>query len=461
VKSAAFIASEVRSGAISAEQVLDTCLADIATREAPMVAVTRVLGDRARAEAQRIDALVRQGIDPGPLAGVPYGVKDLFDIEGLPTTAGSTIYAAAPPASRDADAVARLHAAGAVLVATLNMDEFAYGFATINAAYGTTRNPHDPSRLAGGSSGGSAAVVAAGLLPFALGSDTNGSVRVPASLTGVYGLKPTHGDLPLGGVFPFADSFDDVGHFAGSVEDMVLIWQVLKERQVGAAAGKPRVARLGGRFRENADPDQLAAIDAIAPGAPLIELPDIVRARSAAFLITACEGGRLHSQALAKDAMAFDPATRDRLIAGALLPDGLYEEAQAFRTAYRARIEALVADYDVLLAPSAPCTAPEVADPRILIDGALSPARAELGIHTQPISFTGLPSLAVPLYRPGKLPLGLQLIGAPHGEAALFSFAAMLEAQGLIGVTPPAGAVLAGTEAFAAGVTGGQHNGAD
>ncbi|MCJ2179036.1 AtzE family amidohydrolase [Novosphingobium album (ex Hu et al. 2023)] len=437
MKSAAEIASAVRGGQISAMQVLEECLDAIKDREAPLIAVTRLLEDRAREEAGRIDVMVGNGADPGPLAGVPYGVKDLFDLAGLPTSAGSAIYADAPAATADAEAVARLRDAGAVLVATLNMDEFAYGFATINATFGTTRNPHDPSRLAGGSSGGSAAIVAAGLLPLSLGSDTNGSIRVPASLTGLYGLKPSHADLPLAGVFPFAESFDDIGPFTRSVSDMQLVWEVLGGKTAVPAGGAPRVARLGGRFRENADPDQIAAIDAIAPDAPLVELPDIARARSAAFLITAFEGGNLHREALAKQAMEFDPATRDRLIAGSLLPRALYEEAQAFRAEYRARIEALVADFDVLLAPATPCVAPTVEDPRIMIDGKLSPARADLGIHTQPISFTGLPSLAVPLYRPGVLPLGLQLIGRPHGEADLFRFAAQLEERGIIGSGAP------------------------
>lgn len=436
MKSATAIAAGVRSGAISAVAVVEACLARMVSE--PYVAVTRVLADRARAEAAAVDAVVLAGGDPGPLAGVPYGVKDLFDVAGLPTTAGSAIYADAPPAAADAEAVRRMQAAGAVLVATLNMDEFAYGFATINAAHGTTRNPHDLTRLAGGSSGGSAAVVAAGLMPLALGSDTNGSVRVPASLTGLYGLKPTHGDLPLKGVFPFAESFDDTGPFAATAADMATVWEVLSGRRADAGpSGALRLGRLGGRFRENADPAQLAAIDAIAPDAPLVDLPEIACARSAAFLITAYEGGHLHREALARDAMAFDPQVRDRLLAGALLPDDLYAEAQAFRAAYRARIAALVADYDVLLAPATPCAAPLIADPRIVIDGALSPARADLGIHTQPISFTGLPSLAVPLYRPGRLPLGLQLIGGWGGEPVLLHYAAQLEERGVIGASAP------------------------
>ena len=436
MREALAIAAAVRARRVSAIAVVEECLAQLSGE--PFCAVTRVLAERARKEAALVDAALAEGRDPGPLAGVPYGVKDLFDVAGLPTTAGSAIYADAAPAMRDAEAVRRLREAGAVLVATLNMDEFAYGFATINARHGTTRNPHDPARLAGGSSGGTAAVVAAGLMPLALGSDTNGSIRVPASLTGTYGLKPSHGDLPMAGVFPFATSFDDIGPMTNSLADLRCVWEVLSGRTAEAIdAQNLRVARLGGRFRANVDPAQLAAMDAIAPETPLIDLPDIARARSAAVVITACEGGALHAGALGRDAMGFDPAVRDRLLAGALLPRGLYDEAQAFCARFRAEVAALFADVDVLLAPATPCTAPLIADPHIWIDGALSPARADLGIHTQPISLLGLPSLAVPLLRPGQLPLGLQLIGRKGGEGALFAFAEGLEKQGLVGVTPP------------------------
>jgi aspartyl-tRNA(Asn)/glutamyl-tRNA(Gln) amidotransferase subunit A len=441
--SARDIADAVRSGRVSALALAEDRLRRLERTNKDLVAVTRFLWDRARAEAAAVDARVAAGEDPGPLAGVPFGVKDLFDIVGLPTTAGSSVYADAPPASQDALAITRLRAAGAVLVATLNMDEFAYGFATINARHGTTRNPHDVTRLAGGSSGGSAAVVAAGLLPFALGSDTNGSVRVPASLTGIFGLKPTHGDLPLAGVFPFADSFDDVGPFTGNAADMVTVWNILTDRDTVSLrdpAAAPRIARLGGRFAENCDAAQHTAIAAVAPDAPVIELPDIARARSAAFVITAYEGGGLHRETLAKAAMHYDPATRSRLMAGILLPESLYVRAKAFQAQLRARIVALFDRFDILLAPATPCVAPPVVDPRIMIDGALSPARADLGIHTQPISFLGLPSLAVPLNRPDTLPLGLQLIGRPGGEPMLFALAAKLEKADIIASTPPHGA---------------------
>ena len=435
MRTACAIAAAVRSGEVTATSVAARALDALAAD--PHVAVTRVLAERAMAEAAAVSAAIACQRDPGPLAGVPYAVKDLFDVAGLPTTAGSASRAKVAPATADAEAIQRLKAAGAVLCGTLNMDEFAYGFATVNAAHGTTRNPHGSERLAGGSSGGSAAAVAAGLVPFTLGSDTNGSVRVPASLCGLYGLKPAHGSLPVEGTFPFAESFDDVGPFTASLDDLALVWGVLRGETVAPSAAAPRLARLGGRFRENVDQDQIAAIDAIAPDAPLIVLPDIKRARSAAFLITAYEGGHFHRAALGMNAMAYDPAVRDRLIAGALLPEALYERALAIRAGFLARVKTLLADFDVLLAPAAPCTAPLISDPQILIDGAMSPARADLGIHTQPITFTALPSLAVPLRRPGALPLGLQLIGKPGGEGAMLRLAAELEDQGITGVTMP------------------------
>ena len=165
-----------------------------------------MLSESALSEAERIDRSIACGRDPGPLAGVPFAVKNLFDVAGVTTLAGSRINRERPPAERDAAAVAALRRAGAVLVGCLNMDEYAFGFTTENAHYGPTHNPHDPTRIAGGSSGGSAAAVAAGLVPLSLGSDTNGSIRVPASLCGVFGLQPTYGRVSRAGVVLFAGS---------------------------------------------------------------------------------------------------------------------------------------------------------------------------------------------------------------------------------------------------------------
>lgn len=438
------IASAVRQRQVTAVAVAEAALERVRSRNGLVNAVTRLLPERALADAARVDALLAGGGDPGALAGVPFAVKDLFDVAGLPTTAGSAMLEDADPAAEDALAIRRLNAAGAVLVGTCNMDEFAYGFATVNARHGTSRNPHDPDRLCGGSSGGSAAAVAAGMLPIALGSDTNGSIRVPASLCGLYGLKPTHGALPMEGVFPFVDSFDDIGPFAASLADLRLACSVMaggRPGEGGAPDAPLRVAKLGGWFASSSDPDALAAIDAIGAALgemPEVRLPHVDAARSAAFLMTAAEGGRRHLPELRRRAMAFDPATRDRLIAGAMLPVAAYLDAQDFRARFFAAAERLFVDYDVLVAPATPAVAPLIEDPTILIDGQPVSARANLGLYTQPLSFIGLPVLAVPIRRPGRLPLGLQLIGAPGREATLFSLAQKLDDMGLTGASLPA-----------------------
>lgn len=436
--SIAAIAADVRGGKRKAVDIARAALDRL--RADPYVAVTGILAERALAEAEAVDATVAAGRDPGPLAGVPYGVKDLFDVAGLPTTAGNAARLQAEPAAQDAEAIRRLHAAGAVLTATLNMDEFAYGFATINAHFGTTCNPHDPARLAGGSSGGSAAVVAGGLLPLALGSDTNGSIRIPAALCGIYGLKPTHEALPLEGVYPFVDSFDDIGPFAADADGLRIATEVLRGASFTADAPR-RIALLGGWFANNLSPDMAAARQRIAAhlGAGEVELPAVDVARSSAFLITASEGGRFHAPMLADRALTYDPATRDRLIAGATLSSEIVADAQRFRRWFAARADALFAEWDVLIAPATPCAAPLIADPLIEVGGQRVPARAHLGIHTQPLSFIGLPSLVVPLRDCGPLPLGLQLVGPKGTEARLFALAARLEADGLVGGWPAPG----------------------
>jgi aspartyl-tRNA(Asn)/glutamyl-tRNA(Gln) amidotransferase subunit A len=434
------IAADVRAGRRSAVAIARQTIADIRARDGAIGAVTRLLEARALADAARVDDEVAAGRDPGPLAGVPFGVKDLFDVAGLPNTAGSRLRQSAPPATCDAEAVRRLRDAGAVLVATLNMDEFAYGFATVNAFHGTTRNPHDPTRLAGGSSGGSAAAVASGMLPLALGSDTNGSIRIPAALCGVYGLKPTHGALPLSGVAPFVDSFDDSGPFAASLPDLELAVRVLSDGKMGSGpAPIARIGRLGGWFARNLAPDMAGAIAEVAHrlDARDVELPEVAVARSAAYVMTAMEGGALHLPDLRRRALEFDPATRDRLLAGALMPGSAYFEAQRFRAWFAKQAAALFERFDVLIAPATGMVAPPTDAPTIEIDGQQVPARAHLGLYTQPLSFIGLPALAVPLRRPGLLPLGLQLVGAPGREASLFALAEQLEADGLTGVSPP------------------------
>ncbi|MCS3748436.1 aspartyl-tRNA(Asn)/glutamyl-tRNA(Gln) amidotransferase subunit A [Xanthomonas arboricola] len=406
-----------------------------------LCAITRLLPARTAADAARVQAALACGSDGGGLAGVPFVVKDLFDVAGQVTTAGAVIRAQCAPAVRDAAVVQRLCDAGAVLVGTANMDEFAYGFATVNAHYGTTANPHDHRHLAGGSSGGSAAAVAAGLVPFALGSDTNGSIRVPAALCGVYGLRPTHGALPLEGVFPFVDALDVVGPFATSVADLRRVYEVMHGHALRHCnVANLRIARLGGWFQRNLDPELDAGIGALLTACNStthIQLPEAERARAAAFVLTAAEGGHRHRTALGTHGDQFDPATRDRLFAGLQLPASAVADAQRFAQWFRAAMQQLWDDVDVLIAPAVPCVAPRIDQDTIVIDGLPVSARANLGIFTQPLGLAGCPVLAAPLPRPGRLPLGVQLIAAPGREDRLFALAAQLERDGLLAFNAP------------------------
>src|SRR6202163_4796270 len=234
--SALQIARAVSGRKISALSVTEAALVRIAQHNPVLNAFTDVTADRARAKAHAIDTAIAAGQNPGPLAGVPYAVKNLFDVQGLPTRAGSKINRDLAPAPRDASLIERLEAAGAVLVGALNMGEYAYDFTGENIHDGPSRNPHDVTRMTGGSSGGSGSAVAGGLVPVALGSDTNGSIRVPASLCGIFGLKPTYGRLSRARSFPFVLSFDHLGPFARSVGDLALAYDAMQGPDAADAA---------------------------------------------------------------------------------------------------------------------------------------------------------------------------------------------------------------------------------
>src|SRR5271169_4737036 len=214
------IARAVAGGEVSAVAVIEAALARIEKLNPLLNAFTDITAARARKQAAAIDAARAAGVELGPLAGVPFAVKNLFDVAGLPTRAGSSINRELPPAERDSPLIERLEAAGAVLVGALNMGEYAYDFTGENIHDGPSRNPHDTTRMTGGSSGGSGGAVAGRLVPLALGSDTNGSIRVPSSLCGIFGLKPTYGRLSRAGSFPFVTSLDHLGPFARCVADL-------------------------------------------------------------------------------------------------------------------------------------------------------------------------------------------------------------------------------------------------
>jgi 1-carboxybiuret hydrolase len=452
--SAMQIATAVASGRTTATAVMTACLARIERLNPVLNAFTAVLTERALARAAAIDA---SSARPGPLAGVPFAVKNLIDVAGLPTLAGSKINRDHPPATADAPLIARLEAAGAILVGALNMGEYAYDFTGENAHDGPSRNPHDTRCMTGGSSGGSGSAVGAGLVPLALGSDTNGSIRVPASFCGVFGLKPTYGRLTRAGSFPFVSSLDHLGALARTATDLAVAYDAMQgydaadpvcvDRPAEPVAGSLdqgigglRIASAAGYFRAGASPEALAALDAVIAALEVSEtvtIPEAQRARSAAYVITTTEGAALHLERLRTRPDDFDADVRDRLIAGALVPAAAVVQAQKFRRWYRGEMLKLFEHVDAILAPATPCVAPLIGQKTFVLDGTEMPVRPNIGVYTQPISFIGLPVVAVPVPAAAGLPIGVQIITAPWREDLALRIARVLETAGVARAPSP------------------------
>lgn len=450
------IATAVQQGETTAQTVIEQTLQEIDQRDRALNCFTATVAERARRRAAAIDQARQAGEPLGPLAGVPFAVKNLFDIAGEVTLAGSKINRDLPPAAQDATGIARLEQAGAILVGALNMDEYAYGFVTINHHYGATPNPHAPKRVAGGSSGGSAAAIAAHLVPLTLGSDTNGSIRVPAALCGVYGLKPTYGRLSRAGAALFSTSLDHIGPLARSVRDLAVSLDTLQgaDPRDPVCSDRPpqptlptldqgidglQIALLGDHFERGLQPEVASALADVVTALGIdhkVTLPEAARARAAAYLITACEGSQLHLPRLRTRLMDFDPATRDRFLAGAMIPQSWYLQAQRLRRWFQAQVRAVFEQVDILIAPTTPCVAPLLDQETMSIEGQTVLVRPHLGLYTQPLSFIGLPVLSVPVVQAGILPVGVQIIGPPFQEAKILQVARWLEAQKIIAPFP-------------------------
>ncbi|MRT47270.1 AtzE family amidohydrolase [Raoultella sp. RIT712] len=444
------------AGELSAREIARSSLDDIARVNPQINAWTQVTESRMLAEADRIDALRRDKQPLPPLAGIPYAVKNLFDVAGETTLAGAQLFSDRPAASADGWAVRQIQAAGGLLSGMVNMDAYAYGFTTENSHYGATHNPHDLQRIAGGSSGGSAAAVAAGLVHFALGTDTNGSIRVPASLCGIFGLKPTFGRLSRAGSHPFVASLDHIGPFARHVGDLAAVYDALQgldpdddaqaDRAVAPASpllerglNGLRCAVLGGYFTTWCDSDARAAVAQVAQalGADReLQFSEAELSRSAAFIISASEGGNQYLPALRREPARFEPHSRERLLAGAMIPSAWYLQAQRFRRHAREAMAALFDHAEVLIAPATPCSATLIGQQTMAINGQSLPVRASMGMLTQPISFLGLPVVTVPLRTASGQPIGVQLIAAPFNEQACLRAAHVLEAMGLTEAHP-------------------------
>lgn len=444
------IAEAVRNGRTTARQSVEAALERIRQTDAELIAFTTLTEARALETADRIDARLAAGEEVGALAGVPFAVKDLVDIAGVITRAGSKINMDNAPASADAPVVARLEAAGAILMGALNMGEYAYDFTGENDHVGSTRNPHDPQRRSGGSSGGSGAAAAAGMVPLTVGSDTNGSIRVPSSWCGLFGLKATYGRVPRSGTFPFVDSLDHIGPMARSPRDLAIALEAMQGSDAGDPACVPRpacpalatldqgiddlrIARGSGYF---APPEGVAkdALDRVctALGVTLeAELPGAAAARAAAALITAVEGAATHAEAMRSRPEDFGRPMRDRLLAGALVPGVAYVRAQRLRRQFAEEAAKVFRDVDAILTPTTPFPAPRVDSDTLMIDGREQPYRAYIGIYTQPISFIGLPVVSVPVQKvAGPLPLGVQIIAPAWREDIALRIARALELSG-------------------------------
>jgi aspartyl-tRNA(Asn)/glutamyl-tRNA(Gln) amidotransferase subunit A len=425
----------VRDGEASSAELVERALERIAALDGRVGAFVLLLADQARAEAAERDAERRRGMAGGPLHGVPVAVKDLVDVAGAVTAAGSPKLAG-NRAGRDAEVVARLRAAGAVVVGKTRTHEFAYGVVTPG-----TVNPWDPRRIAGGSSGGSAAAVAAGLVAGAVGSDTAGSIRIPAACCGVVGLKPTWGRVPATGVWPLSWSCDHVGPIAASVADVALLDQVLAgtpagPRAAGPAPARPRIGRLVGDDLGPVDPAVTAVTDELCrrletAGAAIDEvvLP-LDAARGAVATIVLAEAAEAHARLLAatgEDGYSRAMLAMIRIGRGALA--GEYLTGLRYRGRFVAAVEELLAGRDALLLPTLPCVAPAAGQRTVTIAGTEVRVQAGLTRLPGPFNCSGSPVLSLPAGLADGLPVGVSLVGRIGGDRALLRLAAWVEAQ--------------------------------
>ena len=474
------IATAVRAGERSAREVVEQHLARIDQHEADIHAFNEVLADTARTRADEIDGRVAAGEDPGPLAGVPVALKDNMCTRGIPTTCSSRILDGwLPP--YNATVVDRLEAAGAIVVGKTNLDEFAMGSSTENSAFGATHNPHDTNRVPGGSSGGSAAAVAAGFAPVSLGSDTGGSIRQPAALCGVVGVKPTYGAVSRYGLIAFASSLDQIGPFAHTVADAAAVLEAIAGHDPLDSTSIPAdapdlagvlgdgvdglrvgvISELMGDGVEGVSPDvvaraahaaeQLAAAGAIVDA---VSIPAAIYGLSAYYLVAPAEassnlsrydGVRYGLRVEGNNVVEMNTATRTagfgdevkrRIMLGtyalsAGYYDAYYGKAQRLRTVLTNEFAAAYEHFDVLLSPTSPCTAfalgDKTADPMTMYVN---------DVCTIPSNLTGHPAMSVP-YGSGDdgLPVGVQVLAPAMGEPVMFRVAAAIERL-RNGVTP-------------------------
>jgi aspartyl-tRNA(Asn)/glutamyl-tRNA(Gln) amidotransferase subunit A len=430
---------------VSPVEVVRAHLDRIAAVDSKLRAFITVCAESALESARAAEADLMAGRVLGRLHGVPWAPKDLYSTRGVRTTGGSKILADSVP-SEDSTVVARLARAGTILLGKLNMHEFAYGPEGLNAHYGDARNPWsaDAHRITGGSSSGSGAAVAAGLTPGSLGSDTGGSIRIPASLCGITGLKPTYGRVSRAGVLPLAWSMDHVGPMTRSARDCALMLSViagydpadpttsvLPVPDYGAALTGDvkglRVGLLRAHFTDPAAADVRAAVEASAKqleqaGAAVdeVNLTQVIHVATGSAAIVASEALAYHAPWMRSRPQDYQPDVRERLRLGAFVNGTHYVRAQQIRALVTREVDEALARRDVLLAPATPLVAPVLGEREAALGDGPSDVRAALLRCTRPFNFSGHPACAAPCgFTPGGLPIGLQIVGRPFDEATV------------------------------------------
>jgi aspartyl-tRNA(Asn)/glutamyl-tRNA(Gln) amidotransferase subunit A len=413
----------LRARDLTAEQLTEACLARIDDQNARLNAFILVMAESARRQARDADRELAAGRDRGPLHGVPISIKDLIDVAGTPTTAASRVRDG-HMAHHDAPVIAALRNAGAVLIGKTNLHEFAFGTTNEDSAFGPARNPHDPTRSPGGSSGGSAASVAAGMALATIGTDTGGSIRIPAAACGIVGLKPRYGEVPVEGVVPLSRRLDHVGPLARTVADVSLVYRVLH----GSVTAKPpppvpvSSVRLGvprAYFCDVLDDEVRrhfdAAIDRLRAAGARVDDVGIRHADLTPAVyqhLVLADAAEVHAAALERIPERYTSAVRLRLETGRYVLAEDYVRALEARETLRREVDGAIGSRDGLILPALPIPAPVIGQPEIEIGGETHLVRNLMLRQTQLFNLTGHPAIAVPAGRTSAgLPCSIQLVG--------------------------------------------------
>jgi aspartyl-tRNA(Asn)/glutamyl-tRNA(Gln) amidotransferase subunit A len=428
---------KLRAREVTALEMTNACLRRIDELQPSLNAFIRVMADEARRDAETVDRELTSGRDRGPLHGVPIAIKDIIDVKDVPTTAASRVRQG-HVAAADAPVITRLRNAGAVIIGKTNLDEFAFGTTNENSGFGPVCHPLDPARSPGGSSGGSAVAVATGMALAALGTDTGGSIRIPAAACGIVGLKPTLGEISTEGVIPLSSTFDHVGPFAATVADTRVVYRALSGT---SGADRPRSAKdlrlviphgyltdlLDAEVRGHFD-EAAAAIRSAGAAFTDVSIPNASMTPAVYTHIHSSEGATYHARTLDTMPDRYTPVVRRRLEVGRYVLAQDYVRAMNGRDLLRAEVDSALAGCDALVLPTLPIAAPLRGTESVVINGANEPIRALMLRLTQLFNVTGHPAISMPCgVSSDGLPVGLQLVGHWRQTESLLSVASTIE----------------------------------